>query len=82
MQDWERFEHVDEGCELFASCLNCPLPQCRYDEPRGRQRWEKEARNREIRRIYQEEKEGIKELAQRFRVSKRTIHRVIGRSYE
>lgn len=23
----------DRGCNLYASCLRCPLPACRYDEP-------------------------------------------------
>ena len=22
----------DDGCELFHSCLSCPLPKCQYDE--------------------------------------------------
>ena len=24
----------DTGCEAEPSCLACPLPQCRYDDPR------------------------------------------------
>jgi hypothetical protein len=43
-------EHVryrDEGCELFPSCLSCPLPQCRYDGPERRQ-MAKELRNEEV----------------------------------
>jgi len=70
-------KYRDEGCELFPSCLSCPFPTCRYDEPRGRQRWEKEARNREIIRAYQEEGESIKELARSFGISKRTVYRII-----
>jgi hypothetical protein len=38
----------DEGCDLAASCLNCPYPQCIYEQLGGRQRWLKMARNREI----------------------------------
>tara|TARA_Y100000310_G_scaffold345002_1_gene461098 strand:- start:13340 stop:13771 length:432 start_codon:yes stop_codon:yes gene_type:complete len=22
----------DDGCELYAECLSCPLPRCKYDE--------------------------------------------------
>jgi len=80
MQDLERYEYLDEGCDLFPSCLNCPLPQCRYDEP-GRRQKGKELRNMEIIRLHSEGK-GIKELARRFGVSKRTVHRVMRRSYE
>jgi len=38
----------DEGCELADSCLNCPFPQCIYEQPRGKQRWLKKARDLEI----------------------------------
>lgn len=31
--DFGRFGYQDKGCTLFASCLNCPLPRCRYDLP-------------------------------------------------
>jgi len=32
----EYCHYRDEGCEFATSCLNCPFPQCLYDEPRGR----------------------------------------------
>ena len=35
----EYCHYRDEGCEFFESCLNCPLAQCIYDIPRGRQHW-------------------------------------------
>ena len=81
-----RTEHYDyrptcrprnEGCDLFPSCLRCPLPQCRYDNP-GRQTG-KELRNREMVRLRKAGME-VKELAQRFGVSKRTVHRIIAPS--
>jgi hypothetical protein len=42
----------DEGCEFAESCLNCPFTQCLYEEPRGKQRWLKELRNREMVRLF------------------------------
>ena len=33
----EYHHYRDEGCEMADSCLNCPFPQCIYDEPRNRQ---------------------------------------------
>jgi len=33
----EYCHYKDEGCEYARSCLECPYPQCLYDEPRGRQ---------------------------------------------
>jgi hypothetical protein len=38
----EYCHYRDEGCELGESCLNCRLPICVHDEPRGRQRWLKQ----------------------------------------
>ena len=29
----------DRGCELSLSCLRCPLPVCKYDQP-GQERQE------------------------------------------
>ncbi len=66
----------DEGCEYAVSCLACPFPQCLYDEPRGRQRWLKDLRNREIKRLFSGGWK-ISELAPLFGVSARTIQRAL-----
>ena len=29
-------EMLDRGCKLHPSCLQCPRPRCRYDEPNPR----------------------------------------------
>ena len=29
----EFYHYEDTGCEASDSCLDCPLPQCRYDDP-------------------------------------------------
>ena len=34
----EEINWRDEGCEVFGSCLNCPLPRCVEEELRGQQR--------------------------------------------
>ena len=67
----------DEGCELSGSCLNCSLPKCIYEQPRGRQRWLKKARNGEIARRLAAEGKGVNELALEFGVSPRTIQRTL-----
>ena len=75
----EYCHYKDEGCEFLDSCLNCPLPQCLYDEPRGKQRWLKELRNREIERLYRDGWK-IKELAVMLGLSRRTIQRALKNS--
>jgi len=75
----EYCHYDDEGCEFSSSCLNCPLSHCIYDEPRGHQRQLKRQRNREIVRLFTQEGKGIKELAERFGVSQRTVQRALKR---
>lgn len=72
----EYCHYRDEGCEFADSCLNCPFPKCLYDEPRGRQRWRKELRNREIDRLFSEGW-SVKELAMMLGLSPRTIQRAL-----
>ncbi len=31
----ENIDYLDAGCEAAPSCLTCPFPRCRYDEPGG-----------------------------------------------
>jgi hypothetical protein len=69
--------YQDEGCELAESCLSCPFPQCLYEQPRGKQSWLKKARDREIVRLYNSKRKGVRELAQMFGVSERTIQRAL-----
>ena len=72
----EYCHYRDEGCEFADSCLNCPFSQCIYDEPRGRQRWLKELRNKEISRLFTAGW-GTKELGLMFGLSQRTIQRAL-----
>ena len=72
----EYCRYRDEGCDYADSCLSCPFEQCLYDEPRGRQRWLKALRNREINRLF-DGGWGINELALLFGVSQRTIQRAL-----
>ena len=72
----EYCRYKDEGCEYAGACLDCPFPQCLYDEPRGRQRWLKELRNREISRLFEAGRK-VRELASLFEVSDRTVQRAL-----
>ena len=79
MEDYltEEYEYRDDGCDLFPSCLNCPLPRCRYDEKGTRVR--KQLRDGEILRLWIEGKD-VKELSQEFKVSQRTVQRVLSQA--
>ena len=73
----EYCRYRDEGCDLASSCLNCPFPKCVYDQPRGRQRWLKRWRDREIVRLFNTEGKRVKELALMFGLSQRTVQRAL-----
>ncbi len=73
----EYCRYQDEGCEFANSCLNCPFSQCIYDQPRGRQRWLKRQRDKEIVRLFITEGKGVKELALMFGISQRTVQRAL-----
>lgn len=72
----EYCRYRDEGCEYARSCLECPFAQCLYDEPRGRQRWLKDLRDREIIRLFKRGRK-VGELASLFDVSERTVQRAV-----
>ncbi len=73
----EYYHYRDEGCELADACLNCPFAKCIYDEPGGKRRWLKRLRAREMARLFTINGKGIKELAQMFGVSQRTVQRAL-----
>ena len=75
----EYLHYRDEGCELDDSCLNCHLPLCIYDEPRGKQHWLKDQRDGRIIKLFSQGKR-VSELAVMFGVSQRTIQRALKRS--
>ncbi len=76
----EYCRYQDDGCDLASSCLDCPFSQCIYEQPRGRQRWLKRLREREMIRLFTTEGKGIKELAVIFGVSQRTVQRALKRA--
>ena len=76
----EYCHYRDEGCEFADSCLDCPFPQCIHEQPRGRQRWLKRTRQKEMIRLLTSEGKGVKELATIFGVSQRTVQRVLKRA--
>jgi ActR/RegA family two-component response regulator len=58
--------------------LECPVPHCLYDVPRGKKQWLKELRNEEIQKL-SSAGWNVKDLALLFGVCRRTIHRALGK---
>ena len=73
----ENTAYVDGGCDLYPSCLRCPLPRCRYDEPGGAPGMLRNGRDSTILRLAGEDGVSVDHLAEMFGLSRRTIFRVL-----
>lgn len=73
----EHSTYRDDGCEIHRSCLDCPLPMCKYDDPGWIQRESRRSRDEAIIRARHEEEAPVPSIASRFGVSTRTVHRVL-----
>jgi hypothetical protein len=73
----ENIEYRDSGCDLYPSCLRCPLPRCRYDEPGGAAGMLRTGRDATILRLAERDGLPVDRLAEMFGLSRRTIFRVL-----
>ena len=69
----------DTGCVIHPSCLSCPMERCIYDEPQEGRRETQQRRDQAIYRQYLAQGHDIRALAERFGVSRRTVHRAVAR---
>ena len=73
----EYTDYDDKGCDLYPSCLRCPLPRCRYDEPGGAPSMLRTGRDAAILRVAERDGVSVDRLAEMFGLSRRTIFRVL-----
>ena len=78
----EMFHYEDTGCEVSPSCLNCPLPRCKYDDPVWFQRYRRMGRDLKVWRTIQVESLTAEAAAERFSVTVRTVFRIMRRCRE
>ena len=76
----EHTRYRDRGCDLYPSCLHCPLPHCRYDVPGGARTMLNRVRDEEIRRLRHDLDLPVDEVARRCGISRRTVFRVLQRA--
>ena len=72
--------YEDDGCEVAASCLACPLPRCKYDDMRWYERNRRLANDLRMTAVIEREGLSPDEAAARFAITKRTVFRVLRRS--
>ena len=75
----EFYHYEDTGCEVSTSCLNCPLPQCKYDDTAWFQLNRRLARDFKIWSAMQQDDLTVEQAADRFSVTVRTIFRIMRR---
>jgi hypothetical protein len=73
----EHTDYRDTGCDLYPSCLHCPLVRCRYEDPGGAAAILRVGRDASITRLAFDEGMSVDELAATFGLSRRTIFRVL-----
>ena len=78
----EFYQYEDTGCEVSPSCLHCPLPRCKYDDPIWYQKHRRLAKDLKVLTIMQLEDLTVEEAAERFSVAVRTIFRIMRRCRE
>ena len=71
--------YEDTGCEVSAACLDCPLPQCKFDDPAWYQRNRRLAKDFQVMYTIQQESLSMEEAAERFSVTVRTVFRTLQR---
>lgn len=75
----EYVDYRDSGCDLYVSCLNCPLPQCRYEVNGGASAILRTGRDASIIAAAKRDGTTVDDLARMFGLSRRTIFRVLER---
>lgn len=79
---YETKHYEDKGCQASPSCLTCPLPQCKYDDPASFNKLKQVKKDLGILNEMQAENLTVNETAKRFSVSTQTILRILRRSPE
>ena len=73
--------YQDTGCSDFASCLNCPLPMCKYDDPDGVRIYRRQIKDRQVATAYAADpNRNVNKLAERFQLTERSIYRILSRA--
>ena len=78
----EFYAYRDAGCDLSPSCLECPLPQCKYDNPLLGRRKRRSGRDRQVVDAFRQEGLTAPQVAARFDMSQRTVFRILKRYEE
>mgnify|MGYP001569191071 CR=1 FL=1 len=68
-----------DGCDVSPHCLDCPLVQCKYDDPTGYKLWKSSAWDVNIAQAH-ELSGSVTAVASANHVSRRTVYRSLNRT--
>ena len=73
--------YQDDGCEVCPSCLACPLPLCRYDDPGGFRNWQQREKRAKAKAIIASghSRPLVTEMAVAFGITERQVYRIMAR---
>ena len=71
----EDTNYPDTGCEIAPRCLECPLPQCKYDSPGLALRHKRKQRDQEIVSLL-DQGHSVAEVAELLGLSQETVFRI------
>jgi hypothetical protein len=67
------FRFRDTGCEMSPSCLSCPLPICKHDDPK----WAQRGRVTWVASVYEAHDRSVARTAEAMGVTRRSVHRAL-----
>lgn len=73
------YYYEDIGCEVAATCFDCPLSRCKFDDMAWYQKYRRMAQDLRMAAIIHDQGLSIAEAAARFAITPRTVFRVLNR---
>lgn len=73
------FSEKYDGCEYSVTCLNCPLPECRFDNPLEFKAESFARRNAMIWRWRTEVGMSVLEISRQLKLAKRTVFGILAK---
>ena len=70
---------TDDGCEVSTSCLHCPLPTCKHEDPKVLNTYRREQKDQERFDIIVKENLKNDQAAKRLGLDSKTVRRIINR---
>ena len=74
--------YTDTGCEVSPSCLNCPLPMCKYDTSVQYGSLQRQQQDRDRITVMQREGLTVQAAAEHFGITERTMFNILRRHRE